>query len=180
MCCALGGPSLPSRNGASNSAAAAGGVGGAGGDLSEFLSDDRVPDAPADDLLQRLRAALHTHTHALNEMRETLSDTASEAWADENYTLRLRMEPKDDVPILTMIHTDNAQFNKVTTVFAFLCEEIRNMKVRTRTHTQSGRGRHREATDTTHASVCCPLFAGARSHQVLRSVDDVRSRFQRS
>jgi hypothetical protein len=87
-----------------------------------------VPDAPADDLLQRLRKALHTHTHALNEMRETLSDTASESWADENYTVRLRMEPKDEVPILAMIHTENAQFNKVTTVFAYLCEEIRNMK----------------------------------------------------
>lgn len=50
-----------------------------------------VPDAPADDLLQRITLFLQGHNKQLNEMRETLSETTTEAWNEENYTVRLNM-----------------------------------------------------------------------------------------
>ncbi len=97
-------------------------------DLCDFLSDATVPDAPADDLLHRMHGLLQQHTKQLNEMRETLSDSTSEAFRDDQTAVRINMEPHDGIPILAMVQTDNAQFNKVTSVFAYLCDEIRQMK----------------------------------------------------
>jgi hypothetical protein len=82
---------IPLSGGPAPAARGGNGASGGGDALSEFLSDQSVPDAPADDLLQRMRAALTAHTKALADMRHTLSDSNSEAANDENFTININM-----------------------------------------------------------------------------------------
>jgi len=120
-----GGPDLPTRSNGTS-----GGVSAAEPSTDEFLSDVvvGVPNAPADDLLHAMKDMVQKHEKQINEMRETVSDSKSEAWNQENYTVKIDMEPHDGIPILSMVQGENAQYNKVTTVFAYLCDEIREMK----------------------------------------------------
>lgn len=103
MCCPLAGGPAPAPRA------------GVHGDLDGFFNNDAssIPDAPADDLLRRITTFLQQHNKSLNDMRETLSDTTTEAWNEENTTVQLSMEPQDGVPILSMVTSENAQFNKV-------------------------------------------------------------------
>lgn len=99
MLAAAGGPSLYSARGA-----APGGAAPADELSNDFLSSNAsgVPDAPADDLLQRMHSLLHMHTKQLNDMRSTLSDSTSEAFRDDQTAVRINMEPHDSIPILNV------------------------------------------------------------------------------
>lgn len=95
-----GGPSSASRS------VVAGGVSSPAGDLDEFFTGgvDSVPDAPADELLQRITAFLTKHNQQLNDMRETLSDTTTEAWNEENFIVKIDMVRTSSGPPRTRHH----------------------------------------------------------------------------
>jgi hypothetical protein len=119
VCVCSGGPALPSRSsggaGSSHAGAAEQSLHEPLPSSTDFLADQAgVPDAPADDLLHRLHSLLQVHLKSLHTMRETLSDSTSEAFRDDQTAVRIRMEPEDGVDIVNMVHTDNAQFNKVS------------------------------------------------------------------
>jgi len=105
-----------------------------GTDIDEFFEDGGmiggVPDAPADDLLHRMKQFILLHTKQLNEMREALSETHIEAYLEENHSVQIDLKPFDGVPLLALIHqkTPNEQLNKVIAVFAYLVEEINILK----------------------------------------------------
>ncbi len=52
-----------------------------------------------------------------------------QAWESENDVVNINMEPYDRDNIVHMIKGENAQFNKVTTVFSVLCAEMRSLRV---------------------------------------------------
>ena len=48
-------------------------------------------------------------------------------WEPESDPVSLAMEPQESVHLLHLIKSENAQFSKVTTVFAVLCREMQDM-----------------------------------------------------
>jgi hypothetical protein len=85
-------------------------------------------EAPSEDLLEVMRTFLRDYSKTLADMRESLSDSISEAWDNSNEAIELAMRPVDRFHIASIIRTENQQFNKVTMVFAVLCAEVSSLR----------------------------------------------------
>ena len=93
-----------------------------------FFTDAAPIDAPADALLRRLRDFTVHHAQQLADMRESMADTLSEAWSEDNDCIAVSMTAADPLPITAMVNTDNAQFNKVAAAIAHVVHELNCMK----------------------------------------------------
>ena len=78
-----------------------------------FFADSAPIDAPADALLRRLRDFTVSYAGKLAAVRESMSDTLSEAWNEENDVIAMNLTARDPLNTVAMVNTDNAQFNKV-------------------------------------------------------------------
>ena len=92
-----------------------------------FFTDEQPIDLPADNLLRRLRDFTVSHAQRLADMRESLSDTLSEAWHEENDTIALNMTAADGLAVVSIVSSDNVQLNKVVLALAACVSELRGM-----------------------------------------------------
>ena len=92
-----------------------------------FFTDEQPIDLPADNLLRRLRDFTVSHAQRLADMRESFSDTLSEAWHEENDTIALNMTAADGMAVVSIVSSDNVQLNKVVLALAASVSELRGM-----------------------------------------------------
>ena len=93
-----------------------------------FFADSAPIDAPADALLRRLRDFTVSHAARLAEVRESMCDTLSEAWHEENDVIAIDLTASDPLTTAAMLNTDNAQFNKVATAIGTVIWELQGMQ----------------------------------------------------
>ena len=92
-----------------------------------FFTDEQPIDLPADNLLRRLRDFTVSHAQRLADVRESLSDTLSEAWHEENDAIALNMTASDGLAVVSIVSSDNVQLNKVVLALAAAVSELRGM-----------------------------------------------------
>ena len=92
-----------------------------------FFADSAPIDAPADALLRRMRDLAVSHAARLAEVRESMCDTLSEAWHEENDAIAMNLTASDPLPTTAMVNTDNAQLNKVALALGALVWELQGM-----------------------------------------------------
>jgi len=102
---------------------------GNGSSMDEFFNGVNLPDAPVTDLTNRLKAFVLDHEAALGEMYKVLGEEVGESWDAEHDPIGIDVTPVDQEGVVSTVwhHKDNPQFNKILSVFAHLCEEMRQL-----------------------------------------------------
>ena len=95
--------------------------------LNDFFGGD-LKENPSDDLLNRMESFIEDHCHQLHELQEKFSEhNITDTWDSRDDFLSLDVAPYENVlnPVfLVEDRTDNPVFNKTTTVFSALCQEM--------------------------------------------------------
>eukprot|EP01084_Bolivina_argentea_P198994 340583_1 len=95
--------------------------------LNDFFGGD-LKENPSDDLLNRMESFIEQHCSNLHALEEKFSErTITDTWDSRDDFLSLDVAPYENVnnPVfLVEDRTDNPIFNKTTTVFSALCQEM--------------------------------------------------------
>eukprot|EP01084_Bolivina_argentea_P015070 28187_1 len=95
--------------------------------LNDFFGGD-LKENPSDDLLNRMESFIEEHCSNLHSLEEKFSErTMTDTWDSRDDFLSLDVAPYENVlnPVfLVEDRTDNPVFNKTTTVFSALCQEM--------------------------------------------------------
>ncbi len=88
-----------------------------------------LPDAPANNLLDVIKNFVVDHEDALGKLSELLGATSAAMWDAENDPITVQTAPADQLTVVAIVSAQkaNAEFNKIVTVFAHLCEEMREL-----------------------------------------------------
>ncbi|XP_077568439.1 WASH complex subunit 4 [Stigmatopora nigra] len=78
--------------------------------------------------LKNYRKFLDEYTAQLSGIEEALDDSIGDVWDFTLDPIALKLLPYEQSSLLEMIKTDNKVLNKVITVYAALCSEVKNLK----------------------------------------------------
>uniref|UniRef100_H2RUF7 WASH complex subunit 4 N-terminal domain-containing protein n=1 Tax=Takifugu rubripes TaxID=31033 RepID=H2RUF7_TAKRU len=81
---------------------------------------------------------LEEYTSQLRGIEEALDDTIGDVWDFTLDPIALKLLPYEQSSILELIKTDNKVLNKVITVYAALCSEVKKLKYEAETKFYSG------------------------------------------
>ena len=91
--------------------------------------DQQLNAVPVEQQIAKSLEFIHEHQQRLNEIEETIRlDIGNVPWEQAMDPAMLQLEPTERVDVPDLIQTDNDIFNKVMTVFAFLCDEVAELK----------------------------------------------------
>ena len=91
--------------------------------------DQQLNAVPVEQQIAKSLEFIHEHQQRLDEIEETIRlDIGNVPWEKAMDPAMLQLEPTERVDVPDLIQTDNDIFNKVMTVFAFLCDEVAELK----------------------------------------------------
>ena len=98
--------------------------------LGAYSSQDAtINTVPVEMQIAKTLDFIHKHGQRLEEIEEAIRlDIGAVPWEKDNTVTHLQLEPLERVDVPDLVQTDNDIFNKIITVFAFLCDEVAELK----------------------------------------------------
>ncbi len=91
--------------------------------------DATINTVPVEMQIAKTLDFIHKHGQRLEEIEEAIRlDIGAVPWEKDNTVTHLQLEPLERVDVPDLVQTDNDIFNKIITVFAFLCDEVAELK----------------------------------------------------
>jgi WASH complex subunit 7 len=88
-----------------------------------FFADTTTGQA-TEQQVKEMKEFVEKHASQLIEIKEMLEETLTDTWDSHSDLIALWFQPYEQTNVVELIRTENKLYNKVTMVFASLCNEV--------------------------------------------------------